>query len=95
MWKCELCKKEFDDETIAIEDKMKKRSENEEFKIPEKKCGDCIHYGIIDYTYAGYGYCRRFPPKRHKDSLFKELYSIVYPIVVWSQHACGEFSRRR
>jgi len=82
------------------EHKMKKRSENEELKIPVRKCEDYIYYGVIDSTDgivdSAYGYCRRFPPKIYRMNLFKQpKFITAYPTVGWDEHACGEFSRGR
>ena len=56
---------------------------------PEMRCEKCRHYCFFD---SGYGQCRRYPPREEiTGHWFWKKSEMMYPLVAWTQNACGEF----
>jgi hypothetical protein len=61
--------------------------------MTHKRCEKCEHYATID---GGFGYCKRFPPKRVvKKKWFSTRCLIEYPLTEWHRKACGEFKLKK
>ena len=65
--------------------------------IPQRRCELCRYYNLID---SAYGYCYRYPPVLVKESITWKFWRKAcvkerYPIVAWTECACGEYKERK
>jgi len=56
-------------------------------------CENCKFYIWVD---SGYGYCRRYPPKKIRiGKWWQPRYRTTYQLVEWCRRACGEFQGKK